>query len=77
MTLRLKPVIKQIMSILSQRGFYIVRMKGDHIVVNKEPPMKRPIILVNEKRLSNKVRQNLLKECEECGIKREEFDGIF
>jgi len=32
---------------------------------------------VNEKRLSNAVRLNLLKECEEVGIKREEFEGVF
>jgi hypothetical protein len=30
-----------------------------------------------KKRLSNAVRLNLLKECEETGIKREEFEGIF
>ncbi len=59
------------MSILKRHGFYIVRMRGDHIVINRKPQLKRPIILVTEKRLSNKVRQNLLKECEECGIKKE------
>jgi hypothetical protein len=58
----------------------IKRMKGDHIIINKQegfPSLKRPIVLVNEKRLSNAVRLNLLKECEEIGIKKEEFEGIF
>ena len=41
------------------------------------PPLRRPIVLVNEKRLSNAVRLNLIKECEEAGIKKEEFEGIF
>lgn len=52
-------------------------MKGDHIKINKNPPLKRPIILVNEKRLSNKVRQNLLREAEETGVNQEEFKNIF
>ena len=52
-------------------------MKGDHIIVNRNPPLKRPIVLVNEKRLSNAVRLNLLKECEEVGIKKREFEDIF
>ena len=55
-------------------------MRGDHIIINcveSFPQLKRPIVLVNEKRLSNAVRLNLIKESEEAGIKREEFDGIF
>lgn len=75
--LRLTPVIKRVMKVLGKQGFYIVRMRGDHIIINREPALKRPIILVNEKRLSNAVRLNLIKECKEAGIKREEFDGIF
>lgn len=77
MALKLKPIIKEILSILKKHGFYIVRTKGDHIIINREPPLKRPIILVNEKKLSNAVRLNLLKECEDCGIDRKEFNGIF
>ncbi len=77
MSLRLKPVIKEIMKVLKKHGFYIVRMRGDHIVINRDPSLKRPIILVNEKKLSNAVRLNLLKQCEEYGIKREEFDRVF
>ena len=75
--LRLTPVIKRVMKVLGKQGFYIVRMRGDHIIINREPALKRPIILVNEKRLSNAVRLNLIKECKEAGIKREGFDGIF
>jgi hypothetical protein len=54
-------------------------MEGDHIKVNRPkeyPQLKRPIILVNDKILSNRVRINLLNEAEEAGIKREEFSHI-
>ena len=77
---KLTPVITEIISILKKHELEIKRMKGDHIIVNKVeglPKLRRPIVLVNVKRLSNAVRLNLLKECEEIGIKREEFDGIF
>lgn len=77
MSFRLKPVIKEIMSILKKHGFEIIRMRGDHIIVNKNPPLKRPIVLVNEKRLSNGVRLNFLKECENCGIDKTKLKGIF
>ena len=77
MTLRLTPVIKRVMKVLRKYGFYIIRMRGDHIVINKHPSLKRPIILVNEKKLSNAVRLNLFKECEKVGIKRAEFEGMF
>ena len=68
------------MSILKKHNLEIKRIRGDHIIINRIddlPSLKRPIVLVNVKRLSNAVRLNLLKECEEAGIKREEFDGIF
>ena len=74
---RLTPILRKIMNVLRKYGFYIVRIRGDHVIVNRNPQLKRPIVLVNEKRLSNAVRLNLLKECEEAGIKREEFEGIF
>jgi len=77
MAYRLKPIVKEIMSILRKHGFEIVSMRGDHIKINKNPPLKRPIILVNEKRLSNKVRQNLLREVEECGVQIEELKKLF
>lgn len=67
------------MSVLNKHNLEIKRMKGDHIVINRKdgnPSLRRPIILVNEKRLSNAVRLNLLKECEEIDIKKEEFEGI-
>ena len=80
MSYRLTPIISQIISVLKKHNLEIKRMKGDHIIINKQegfPPLKRPIVLVNEKRLSNAVRLNLIKECEEIGIKKEEFEGIF
>jgi len=52
-------------------------MKGDHIKVNKIPPMRRPIILVNVKRLSNKVRQNLINEAKNAGVPKEELEKLF
>ncbi len=80
MTYRLTPVINKIMSILNRYNLEIKRMNGDHIIINKKeglPCLRRPIVLVNEKRLSNAVRLNLLRECEEIGIKKEEFEGVF
>jgi len=77
---RLTPVISKIISILKKHNLEIKRMRGDHIIINRAedlPQLRRPIVLVNEKRLSNAVRLNLIKECEEAGIKREEFGGIF
>lgn len=77
MAFKLKPIIKEIISILEKEGFYILRMRGDHIIVNRKPPLQRPIILVNEKRLSHIVRQNLLKQCAEAGVDIEELKGLF
>ncbi len=80
MSYRLTPVISKIMSILKKHNLDIVRMKGDHIIINRIkqfPALRRPIVLVNEKRLSNAVRLNLLKECEEIGIRKEELEDIF
>ena len=77
---RLTPIVSKIISILRKHNLEIKRIRGDHIIINRIdnlPSLKRPIVLVNEKRLSNAVRINLLKECEEAGIKREEFDRIF
>ena len=76
---RLTPVIKQIMSVLNRHNLIIIKMEGDHIKINRpksSPQLKRPIILVNDKILSNKVRINLLNEAEEAGIDRKEFDDI-
>ncbi|PIO07216.1 hypothetical protein COU59_03685 [Candidatus Pacearchaeota archaeon CG10_big_fil_rev_8_21_14_0_10_34_12] len=80
MSLRLTPIANKIISILKRHNFEIKRMRGDHIIINRVgnfPQLRRPIVLVNEKRLSNAVRLNLLKECEEAGIKKEEFEDIF
>ncbi|MEK6841737.1 MAG: hypothetical protein AABX91_01125 [Nanoarchaeota archaeon] len=77
---RLTPIVSSIISILKKHNLEIKRIRGDHIIINRTgglPSLKRPIVLVNVKRLSNAVRLNLLKECEETGIKREEFEGIF
>lgn len=77
---RLTPIVTKIISILKKHNLEIKRIRGDHIIVNRTegfPSLRRPIVLVNEKRLSNAVRLNLLKECEEIGIKKEEFEGIF
>ena len=52
-------------------------MKGDHIIINRKPPLRRPIVLVNEKRLSNVVRQNLLKQCAEADMDIEKLKRLF
>ena len=59
---------------LSKYEFYILRMKGDHIIINRNPPLKRPIVIPNVKRISNAVRLNLIKE---SGINEKEFEDIF
>ena len=77
MSYNLKPIISSIISRLKPYGFYIVRMRGDHIIVNRNPPLKRPIVLVNKKEISNAVRLNLIKECHEAGVPKEIFDNMF
>lgn len=79
MSYKLTPIVSNIITLLRKYDLDIIRMKGDHIIINKTKPpkLKRPIVLVNEKRLSNAVRLNLIKECKEIGINKEEFEGIF
>ena len=80
MTYRLTPIISEIMSILRKHNLDILRMRGDHIIINwikPFPALRRPIVLVNDKHLSNAVRLNLIRECKEIGIAEEEFEGIF
>ena len=71
MKYNLKPIIREVMSILKKQEFFIEHMRGDHIKVNKNPPLRRPIILVNVKKPSNIVRQNLISNCREAGISEE------
>lgn len=80
MTYRLSPIVNKIMSVLRKHNLDIMRIRGDHIIVNRVKPfpaLRRPIVLVNEKHLSNAVRLNLFRECKEIGINEEEFEGIF
>lgn len=77
MKYRLTPIVQKVMNVLRKYNFEILRMKGDHIKINKIPPMMRPIILVNVKKLSNKVRQNLINEAEVAGVPREELERLF
>jgi predicted RNA binding protein YcfA (HicA-like mRNA interferase family) len=65
------PVILKVVKILEKEGLKVQRMRGDHIIINREPSLRRPIVLVNVKRLSNAVRQNLMAGCREAGIKEE------
>ncbi|MCH7568553.1 MAG: hypothetical protein IIA87_03980 [Nanoarchaeota archaeon] len=48
MKYKLKPQIQKIINVLSKYGFYIVRMKGDHIIINRNPPLRRPIVMPKE-----------------------------
>ena len=68
------------MSVLRKHNLDIIRIRGDHIIINRVksfPQLRRPIVLVNDKHLSNAVRLNLLRECKEIGINEEEFESIF
>jgi len=71
MKYRLKPVVEKVVNILKKEGFFIERMRGDHIIINKTPSLRRPIVLVNVKKPSNIVRQNLLAGCHEAGVPKE------
>ena len=71
MKYRLKPVVQKVVNILRKEGFFIERMRGDHIIINKIPSLRRPIVLVNVKKPSNIVRQNLLSACYEAGLNKE------
>ena len=51
-------------------------MRGDHIILNKNPTLRRPIVLVNVKKPSNVVRQNLISACHEAGIKEEIIEEL-
>lgn len=77
MKYRLTPICRKILNVLTRYGFEIVKITGDHIKINKYPPLRRPIILVNEKKLSNAVRLNLIREAEEGGVQREELEELF
>ena len=63
-------------NILIKEGFFIERMRGDHIILNKNPTLRRPIVLVNVKKPSNVVRQNLISACHEAGIKEEIIEEL-
>ena len=71
MKYRLKPIVQKVVNILRKEGFSIERMRGDHIIINKTPHLRRPIVLVNVKKPSNIVRQNLLSACHEAGVAKE------
>jgi predicted RNA binding protein YcfA (HicA-like mRNA interferase family) len=76
MKYQLKPVVQKVVSILQKQGFFIERMRGDHILINKEPKLRRPIVLVNVKKPSNIVRQNLLSGCYEAGVSKEIIEEL-
>ncbi|MDO8508952.1 MAG: hypothetical protein Q7S27_04680 [Nanoarchaeota archaeon] len=76
MKYRLKPIVQKVVNILSKEGFFIQRMRGDHIIVNKNPPLRRPIVLVNVKKPTNIIRQNLLSACNEVGVSKEIIEEL-
>ena len=77
MKYNLKPIVQKIMNILNKDGFEIKRFRGSHISINKEPPLKRPIIIPNKKELSNAVRNNLIKELREVGVDIKKIEELF
>ncbi len=51
-------------------------MRGDHIIINKNPPLRRPIVLVNVKKPTNIVRQNLISAYHEAGVSKEIIEEL-
>ncbi|MEK6908645.1 MAG: hypothetical protein AABX23_01185 [Nanoarchaeota archaeon] len=76
MKYNLKPVVQKVVNILQKQGFFIERMRGDHIIVNKNPSLRRPIVLVNVKKPTNIVRQNLISACHEAGLNKEIIEEL-
>ena len=76
MKYHLKPIVKKVVNILQKEGLFIERMRGDHIIINKNPSLRRPIVLVNVKKLTNIVRQNLISACQEAGIDKEVIEEL-
>ena len=70
------PIITKVVSMLQKEGLFVDRMRGDHIVINKNPSLRRPIVLVNVKKPSNIVRQNLIRACVEAGMKKEFIEEL-
>jgi len=76
MKFRFTPRVTKVINILEKEGFFVARMKGDHIIINKHPPLKRPIVITNVKKPSNVVRLNLLQVCHDTGIQSEKIKEI-
>ena len=77
MAYKLKPIVGKIVKILNKYDFFVSRISGSHVVINRNPKLKRPIIIPNDKALSNAVRLNLLKECEESGVDTSKLRDLF
>ncbi len=77
MSYKLKPQVQKIMNFLRKNGFEIKRMSGSHIMINREPALKRPIVIPNKDELSNAVRLNLTKELQEAGIDTSDLEKLF
>jgi len=76
MKYNLKPVVQKAVNILKKEGFFVERMRGDHIIINKTPPLRRPIVFVNVKKPSNIVRQNLLSACHEARVAKKIIEEL-
>lgn len=76
MKYKLKPLVQKVVNLLKKEGFSIERMRGDHIIINKNPSLRRPIVLVNVKKPSNVVRQNILSACHEAGVRSEVIEEL-
>jgi predicted RNA binding protein YcfA (HicA-like mRNA interferase family) len=74
---RLKPIVQKIINLLRKEGFEIQRFSGSHISINRNPPLKRPIVIPNKSPLSNAVRLNLIKELKEAGIDTQKIEELF
>ena len=77
MAIKLKPIVRKIISFLEKQGFQIKRIKGSHVIINKTPSLKRPIVIPNKDKISNEVRQNLITQCQEIGINTSKLEDLF
>ena len=77
MKYKLTPIVHKIMSLLEKEGFQIKRFSGSHISINKNPSLRRPIIIPNKKNLSNVLRLNLIKQLKEERINTEKIEELF
>ena len=46
MAYKFTPIVIKVVKLLEKKGFHVERMSGGHIIINKIPSLRRPIVLV-------------------------------